>query len=323
MKTVRRIMNELGFNAVTPLTPDQLPAVAVTIPPENRPSPAIRPAKDAVALHRGDEYRKQNRVATKRQASFYETLAHIYRETGTLEIPVAFKAANGVYRLDAGNVGHAIADGMLEPLPQDGLVRSVRLTQKFLTRYHRSVPPNEANNVDESLAADLFEEFDPTSVSVEAVRNAIIAMRVVRPGQREFRQRLLDAYRRQCAVTSCAVEGALEAAHIIPDADGGARGMDPRNGILLRADIHKLFDCGLIGFRLEGDELRLSIGPALRGSEYEQHARQPVRVPEQPSLRPSRRCLERRWEAQNPLTVYRDPEPAESFDIDHRGWQTP
>jgi hypothetical protein len=162
MKTVRRIMNELGFNAVTPLTPDQLPPIAVTIPAENRPSPVIRPVKDAVALHRGDEYRKQNRVATKRQASFYESLAYIYREIGTLEIPVAFKAANGLYRLDAGSVGHAIADGMLEPLPQDGLVRSVRLTQKLLTRYHRSVPANEANNVGESLATDLFEEFDPT-----------------------------------------------------------------------------------------------------------------------------------------------------------------
>jgi putative restriction endonuclease len=194
---------------------------------------------------------------------------------------------NGVYRLDAGNVGHAVADGMLEPLSMEGLIRSVRLTPKFLTQYHLSLP-----------AADPFEEFDPTAVSAESVRNAVIAMHEVRAGQQEFRRRLLDAYGRRCAVSNCAVEEALEAAHIIPDTVVGNAGMDPRNGILLRADIHRLFDCGLIVFRMEGDELRLSISPALEGSEYEQHARQAVRLPDQSNLRPSRRCLERRWEAQ-------------------------
>jgi hypothetical protein len=286
MNTVRRIMSELGFTTVTPLTPAELPAVEMTIPPENRLSPAIRPVKEKVALRRGDDYRKYNRVGTDRQASFYETLARICSETGTLEIPVAFRAANGVYQLDAGSIGHAVADSMLEPLPKDGLVQSVRLTPKFLTQYHLSLP-----------AADPFGEFDPTAVSLESVRNAVVAMREVRAGQQEFRRRLLHAYGRRCAVSNCAIEEALEAAHIIPDTVGGNAGMDPRNGILLRADIHRLFDCGLIGFRMEGDELRLSISPALEGSEYEEHARQPVRLPERANLHPSRRCLERRWEA--------------------------
>jgi len=96
-------------------------------------------------------------------------------------------------------------------------------------------------------------------------------MRHVRAGQQEFRQRLLDAYGRRCAVSNCAVEEALEAARIIPDTVVGDAGMDPRNGILLRADIHRLFDCGLIGFRMEGDELRLQIVKNDRAIIYHRH----------------------------------------------------
>src|SRR5205085_2434197 len=149
----------------------------------------------------------------------------------------------------------------------------------------------------DGVSTDLFEEFDPGAVSVEAVRQAVITNRAMRAGQGAFRQQLIEAYGGRCAVTGCSIEGALDAAHIIPDSAAGERGMDPRNGILLRADLHRLFDCGLVGFRMNGNELHMVISPALRGSEYANLARQPLRVPVQPRLRPSRRCIERRWEA--------------------------
>ena len=62
----------------------------------------------------------------------------------------------------------------------------------------------------------------------------------VRQGQTEFRGKLLEAYERRCAVTGTRLEPLLEAAHIIPHAEG----TDYRTsyGLLLRADIHSLYD---------------------------------------------------------------------------------
>ena len=66
----------------------------------------------------------------------------------------------------------------------------------------------------------------------------------VRKGQPEFRGKLLKAWNRQCAVTGCRVEPLLEAAHINPYSNGGD--YRPCNGLLLRADIHALFDSNLL-----------------------------------------------------------------------------
>lgn len=72
--------------------------------------------------------------------------------------------------------------------------------------------------------------------------NRTFAMRSIaqRQGQQAFRNRLLEAYDRQCAVTGTTAVSVLEAAHI-------ARYLGPQsnrtdNGLLLRADIHTLFD---------------------------------------------------------------------------------
>ena len=65
-----------------------------------------------------------------------------------------------------------------------------------------------------------------------------------RLGQGSFRIGVLDVYGRACAVTHEHSLPALEAAHIKPFAEGG----DHRivNGLVLRSDIHKLFDSGYV-----------------------------------------------------------------------------
>jgi putative restriction endonuclease len=70
--------------------------------------------------------------------------------------------------------------------------------------------------------------------------------RTVRPrlGQGTFRVAVTDAYGRACAVTSEHSLPALDAAHIVPYAAGGAH--EVSNGILLRRDIHRLFDLGYV-----------------------------------------------------------------------------
>ena len=68
---------------------------------------------------------------------------------------------------------------------------------------------------------------------------------VVRPrlGQSTFRYAIEQAYGR-CAVTGEHSLPALDAAHITPYSDGGNHALD--NGLLLRADVHRLFDAGYV-----------------------------------------------------------------------------
>jgi putative restriction endonuclease len=69
---------------------------------------------------------------------------------------------------------------------------------------------------------------------------------LIRPrlGQGAFRIVVTDTYRRRCAVSGERTLPALDAAHIRPFADGGLH--EASNGILLRRDIHSLFDAGYV-----------------------------------------------------------------------------
>lgn len=63
--------------------------------------------------------------------------------------------------------------------------------------------------------------------------------RLNRKEQPAFRRALLEVNPR-CLVSGCKTVQALEAAHVLPAADGGSYDLD--NGVLLRADLHRLFD---------------------------------------------------------------------------------
>lgn len=63
-----------------------------------------------------------------------------------------------------------------------------------------------------------------------------------RLGQGAFRVMVTDVYERRCAVTREKTLPALEAAHIKPFSEHGPHSV--RNGLLLRSDIHRLFDTG-------------------------------------------------------------------------------
>lgn len=65
-----------------------------------------------------------------------------------------------------------------------------------------------------------------------------------RLGQGAFRVAVTEAYERQCAVTGGKVLPALDAAHIRPFAEGGLH--IKSNGLLLRKDIHSVFDAGYV-----------------------------------------------------------------------------
>lgn len=80
-----------------------------------------------------------------------------------------------------------------------------------------------------------------------------------RLGQGSFRLLVTDAYERSCAVTRERALPALEAAHILPYAEGGEHAIS--NGILLRSDLHRLFDAGYVTVT---PEHRLEVSRRLR-----------------------------------------------------------
>lgn len=85
--------------------------------------------------------------------------------------------------------------------------------------------------------------------------------RLIEPrlGQGTFRVAITDAYERRCAVTGERTLPILDAAHIRGYADGGDHTLD--NGILLRTDVHRLFDLGYVTI---GEDNRLVVGRRLK-----------------------------------------------------------
>jgi len=109
-----------------------------------------------------------------------------------------------------------------------------------------------------------------------------------RLGQGAFRVLVTDAYERRCAVTGERTLPVLEAAHIKPYALNGPHQVS--NGILLRSDLHRLFDLGYITIT---PDLKLQVSSQLKadwqnGREYYAHHGQPLRgYPHDALRRPS------------------------------------
>ena len=118
-----------------------------------------------------------------------------------------------------------------------------------------------------------------------------------RIGQGIFRSLVTDLYGRSCAISQERALPALEAAHIRPFSD--ERGHSIRNGILLRSDVHRLFDAGYLTIT---PELRVEASSRMRedfndGEFYLRLHGGLVRVPEEEELRPDPRNLQ--WHNEN------------------------
>jgi putative restriction endonuclease len=115
-----------------------------------------------------------------------------------------------------------------------------------------------------------------------------------RLGQGAFRVLVTDAYHRRCAVTGERTLPVLEAAHIRPYANDGPHLIS--NGVLLREDLHTLFDAGYITFT---QDLHIEVSKRIReefenGHEYyAHHGKQIVAMPERAEDRPATDFL--RW----------------------------
>lgn len=100
--------------------------------------------------------------------------------------------------------------------------------------------------------------------SDEDSRVAVFRRIKARRGQRDFRNALRTRHGDRCMISGCSLLDVVEAAHIKPYR--GLHDNDPANGLLLRADLHTLFDLDFIG--IEPDTLTVRVHPDAKAAGY-------------------------------------------------------
>jgi hypothetical protein len=149
----------------------------------------------------------------------------------------------------------------------------------------------------ESLLREQQEEAETRRVFVpkdlEDARTRSIQSIVCRRGLPAFRRSLLSAYSSRCAVSGCDLVEVLEATHIYPYR--GDQTNHVANGLLLRADLHTLFDLGLMS--IEPQSRQVAIHSSLENSAYAEFNGVAIFTPRRASDRPNDEALRSHWQA--------------------------
>lgn len=126
--------------------------------------------------------------------------------------------------------------------------------------------------------------------SIIEARRRVMREIAIRRGQARFRGRLIRRYGARCQISGCHFPGLVEAAHIRAYSASEDNSVD--NGLLLRSDLHTLFDLGLLG--VEPTSLRVALHPALQTAGYADFEGRVLFV--NGSGGPSRAALVERWQ---------------------------
>jgi putative restriction endonuclease len=224
----------------------------------------------------------------------------VFAHSSLLPVSLAwssFGISNGVLSLDEMRERTLRYRRSTPDRREDFTVGCIILTQPFFLPEDRwvPVPANWSPNIVQGRTYDLTEE--PGATLLSSLQQALRSLRVheaepprygdpiaVRPrlGQGSFRVVVTDAYERRCAVTGERVLPVLEAAHVRPYSSGGAHRID--NGLLLRSDLHTLFDRGYVTVT---PDLHLEVSTRIRdefhnGREYYALHGRNVRPPSRP-----------------------------------------
>jgi putative restriction endonuclease len=168
----------------------------------------------------------------------------------------------------------------LERTPNFTQERVLSILEKYYQRWTHIESPLVTSNPPSN--------FTP---SIADLRKSILTSIKIRQGQSQFRQQLLKRYRGQGLISKCEVTQIIEAAHIWPYRVIQDNHSD--NGLLLRADLHTLFDLNLIG--INPDTLKVSISSALFNSEYKIFDGKNLNV--MGNNPPSSLALSKRWQS--------------------------
>lgn len=144
-------------------------------------------------------------------------------------------------------------------------------------------------------ATDAIAEYRLTDYNVQFVssmsdtRERVLKSILQRRGQKNFRDRLIKRYGARCLASGCDLMDIVEAAHIDPYRD--ANDNHPENGLLLRTDLHTLFDLHLMAIDPNGLVLRFH--PKVHASGYAALEGAALQVRER--YLPAEEPIARRW----------------------------
>jgi len=167
------------------------------------------------------------------------------------------------------------------------------------------VPPAPAFSIavdDKShlgITSDSINNHAETGEDATGRRAYVTSTVRIRLHQRAFREKVLEAYRRQCAFCLLRHEELLDAAHIIPDREPEGEPVI-RNGIALCNLHHAAFDKFFIGLRpdyiieIRPDILREGDGPTLRHAIQGLHGVR-IQLPWRIENHPDSNLLEQRY----------------------------
>ena len=130
-------------------------------------------------------------------------------------------------------------------------------------------------------------DFSPEDA--EKAKEEVARAVALRRGQPKFRKKLLSIYHSTCAVTRTSLPPILEAAHIVPYM--GEKTNHVTNGILLRADIHTLFDLGLLGIN---QNYEVVVSSSMKKTDYEVYNGRKILLPDNNAEWPSLPALKSR-----------------------------
>jgi putative restriction endonuclease len=207
---------------------------------------------------------------------------------------LAFGAANGVD--DPASFRHRVARGHPERTSADPVLSCVLLERPaILAESDWLAAPDDWRP---SVAHGKLYRGDAAHALWAQVRERLGAHRSPAPpdgelGPGRFRVAVAEAYGRRCAVTGEGSLAALDVVHVRPPSRGGSNRVE--NGLLLRADLARLFEHGLLCVEPDGFVVRIhaSVRRAARGpAAYARLDGRPLLVvPERFDLLPSRELL--------------------------------
>lgn len=166
--------------------------------------------------------------------------------------------------------------------------------------FHRNIVQGKIYDIDSATGRDLWDAVRLRLRSQPTLRDQIgegevfwsSALVRQRLGQGAFRILVTDTYDRHCAITGEKALPALEAAHIQPVTQEGKHRID--NGLLMRSDIHRLFDAGYVTITpdYKFHASRKLKGDFDNGEEYLRLQGSPIWLPRDSDSRPKREFLE-------------------------------
>jgi hypothetical protein len=213
---------------------------------------------------------------TARTDFFERNLIGLYLALGRA-VPYTFRTKDGSIRsLDAGCVKFLCnrKEPELEPVRDaEHYIIAVKPLAPLLARYESTRDAVTKPYLE--LTRKLSLPFDLSSPVDE--RRRVLSEQVIREGAAAFRQSVFRAWEGRCAISRVAVKQVLEAAHIFPYL--GAITNDLRNAILLKSDLHILFDAHLISVEYLSASLVVRTSHKLIDTPYAKYEGKIVKLP--------------------------------------------